>query len=128
MNMKKIIKTDNAPSPIGPYSQAVVAGNMLFISGQIGVDVKTQEYTPADVEAEARLVMTNIKAILDAAGFDFSHVVKSTIFLKDMNDFSKVNAVYGSYFTSDFPARECVQVAVLPRNCKVEISCICYKP
>lgn len=120
--MKKIIQSNEAPAPIGPYSQAVLAGNTLFISGQIAIDPVTQEYVPADVEAEARLVMKNLGAVLKAAGMDFTNVVKTSIFLKDMNDFAKVNAIYGSHFEKDFPARETVQVSVLPKNCKVEIS------
>lgn len=125
--MKKIIQSDNAPAPIGPYSQAVQVGNMLFASGQIPIDPLTKEYTPSDIETEARLVMNNLKSVLEAAGMHFSNVVKTSIFLKDMNDFGKVNAIYGSYFEKDFPARETVQVAVLPKNCKVEISVIAYK-
>ncbi len=125
--MKTIIQSNDAPSPIGPYSQAVMAGNTLFISGQIAIDPATQEYVPADVETEARLVMKNLQAVLKAAGMDFSNVVKTSIFLKDMNDFAKVNVIYGSHFEKDFPARETVQVSVLPKNCKVEISAVAYK-
>ncbi len=125
--MKTIIQSNEAPAPIGPYSQAVLAGNTLYISGQIAIDPATQEYTPADVEAEAQLVMKNLKAVLAAAGMNFSNVVKTSIFLKDMNDFATVNAVYGSYFEKDFPARETVQVSVLPKNCKVEISAVAVK-
>jgi len=125
--MKTIIQSNEAPAPIGPYSQAVMAGNTLFISGQIAIDPATQEYVPADVETEARQVMKNLQAVLKAAGMDFSNVVKTSIFLKDMNDFAKVNAIYGSHFEKDFPARETVQVSVLPKNCKVEISAIAYK-
>lgn len=125
--MKIIIKSNEAPAPIGPYSQAVLAGNTLYISGQIAIDPTTQEYKPADVEAEAQLVMRNLKAVLTAAGMDFSNIVKTSIFLQDMNDFTKVNSIYGSYFEKDFPARETVQVSVLPKNCKVEISAIAVK-
>jgi 2-iminobutanoate/2-iminopropanoate deaminase len=126
--MKRIIVAQDAPAPIGPYSQAVMAGNTLFISGQIAIDPVSQTYVPADVESEAVLVMKNLHAILKAAEMDFSHVVKSSIFLADMNDFAKVNAIYASYFRDQFPARETVQVSVLPKNCKVEISMIAYKP
>jgi 2-iminobutanoate/2-iminopropanoate deaminase len=126
--MKRIIVAQDAPPPIGPYSQAVMAGNTLFISGQIAIDPVSQTYVPADVESEAVLVMKNLHAILKAAEMDFSHVVKSSIFLADMNDFAKVNAIYASYFRDQFPARETVQVSVLPKNCKVEISMIAYKP
>lgn len=122
--MKQIIQTDLAPLPIGPYSQAVKAGGMLYTSGQIAINPATQEYTPLDVEAETELVMKNMEAVLTAAGTDFFAVVKTSIFLADMNDFPKVNAIYARYFTGEFPARETVQVSVLPKNCKVEISMI----
>lgn len=124
LRMKKIINSINAPAPIGPYSQAVLANGTLYISGQIAIDPATQQYIPQDIQAEAELVMKNLSAILKEAGTDFTHVVKTNIFLADMNDFATVNAVYGSYFSSDFPARETVQVSVLPKNCKVEISMI----
>lgn len=122
--MKKVIKSINAPAPIGPYSQAILVNGMLFASGQIAIDPATGIYEPADAAAETRMVMANIKAILDASGLDFSNIVKTSIFLKDMNDFGVVNEVYASYFTSDFPARETVQVSVLPKNARVEISVI----
>jgi 2-iminobutanoate/2-iminopropanoate deaminase len=122
--MKHIIQTDLAPLPIGPYSQAVKANGMLYTSGQIAINPDTQEYTPLDVEAETELVMQNMQAVLTAAGVDFTAVVKTSIFLADMNDFPKVNAVYAKYFTGEFPARETVQVACLPKSCKVEISMI----
>ncbi len=125
--MKKIIHSVSAPAPIGPYSQAVLANNMLFISGQIAIDPKTQEYAPAEIELEAQRVMQNLESILKEAGFAFENVVKTSIFLADMNDFSKVNAIYGQYFSSNYPARETVQVSVLPKNCKVEISMIAVK-
>ena len=122
---KKIIKTDNAPAPIGPYNQAVQAGNMLFISGQIALDPKTGELLQGDVQAETKLVMENLKAILTEAGTDFSKVIKTTIFLMDMGQFAKVNEVYGSYFdNATAPARETVQVSGLPKGVKVEISMI----
>ncbi|MFM2000069.1 MAG: hypothetical protein RL204_2016 [Bacteroidota bacterium] len=122
--MKKVITSTNAPAPIGPYSQAIKVNGMLFASGQIAIDPSTGVYEPADAATETRLVMANIKAILDASGLDFSNIVKTSIFLKDMNDFAVVNEVYASYFTSDFPARETVQVSVLPKNARVEISII----
>jgi 2-iminobutanoate/2-iminopropanoate deaminase len=122
--MKKVITSTNAPAPIGPYSQAILVNGMLFASGQIAIDPATGVYDAADAATETRLVMSNIKAILDASGLDFSNIVKTSIFLKDMNDFAVVNEVYASYFTSDFPARETVQVSVLPKNARVEISII----
>jgi 2-iminobutanoate/2-iminopropanoate deaminase len=121
---KEIIFSDKAPKAIGPYSQAVKFGNMCFLSGQIAIDPSTQEYTPADAASETKQIMSNIGAVLAAAGLSFEHIVKTSIFLKDMNDFATVNEVYASYFTSDFPARETVQVSVLPKNARVEISVI----
>jgi 2-iminobutanoate/2-iminopropanoate deaminase len=126
--MKSIVKTDKAPAPIGPYNQAVWAGNMLFVSGQVAIDPSTGELVMDDIETETHQVMKNIQAILTEAGVDFGHVVKTSIFLSDMGTFAKVNAVYGSYFTGDFPARETVQVSVLPKNVNVEISVTAYKP
>ncbi len=121
---KEIIFSDKAPKAIGPYSQAVKFGNMCFLSGQIAIDPTTQEYTPADAATETKQIMSNIGAVLAAAGLSFEHIVKTSIFLKDMNDFATVNEVYASYFASDFPARETVQVSVLPKNARVEISVI----
>jgi 2-iminobutanoate/2-iminopropanoate deaminase len=126
--MKKIVKTDQAPAPIGPYNQAIWAGNLLFVSGQVAIDPSTNELVMDDIETETHQVMKNIKAILTEAGVDFSYVVKTTIFLSDMGTFAKVNAVYGSYFTDNFPARETVQVSVLPKNVNIEISVTAYKP
>jgi 2-iminobutanoate/2-iminopropanoate deaminase len=125
--MKTIIKTDKAPAPIGPYNQATLAGNMLFVSGQIALDPATGQLVLDNIEAETHLVMNNIKAILDEASFGFEHVVKTTIFLSDMDTFAKVNEIYGSYFTGNYPARETVQVSVLPKKVNVEISVIAYK-
>ncbi|WDF55199.1 RidA family protein [Mucilaginibacter sp. KACC 22063] len=122
--MKTIINTSNAPAPIGPYSQAVVAGNLLFVSGQIALDAKTGELVLDDITTETKKVMENLKAILTEAGTDFTSIVKTTIFLKDMGNFATVNEVYGSYFTEKFPARETVQAAALPKNVNVEISVI----
>lgn len=120
--MKKIIHTGKAPEPIGPYSQAVIAGNMLFASGQIALVPGTGELNIGDIATETHQVMKNVGALLEAAGLTYSHIVKTSIFLKDMNQFAAVNEVYGSYFTKNFPARETVQVAALPRNVNVEIS------
>jgi 2-iminobutanoate/2-iminopropanoate deaminase len=125
--MKKIITSKNAPAPIGPYSHATLAGNMLFISGQVGKDPVSGEIHNSNIEAETTRVMENLKGILTEAGMDFTHVVKTTIFLTDLNNFSKVNAVYGSYFTGDFPARETVEVSRLPLDVNVEISMIAVK-
>jgi len=132
--MKKIINTPNAPAPIGPYNQAVMTGDMLFISGQIALIPGTGELANADLTEEANQVMRNLKAILTEAGMDFSHVVKTTIFLSDMNLFGSVNEIYGSYFTADqasgqagYPARETVAVKGLPKNVHVEISMIASK-
>ncbi|MCB0484235.1 MAG: RidA family protein [Flavobacteriales bacterium] len=122
--MKEIILTDAAPAPIGPYSQAVKAGNFLFVSGQIPIKPATGLYTPEDVATETEQVMKNLEAILSTAGGSFEHVVKTSIFLSDMNDFPIVNNIYGQYFGAHAPARETVQVAALPKGVKVEISCI----
>lgn len=122
MKNKSIIHTPDAPEPIGPYSQAVRAGDFLYCSGQIALDPATGQLMMENIEQETHRVMQNIAALLGAAGANFSHIVKTSIFLKDMNDFASVNAVYGSYFEGNFPARETVQVSVLPRNVNVEIS------
>lgn len=121
--MKKVINTPYAPAPIGPYSQAVLIGDLLYTSGQIAIDPKTGDLKTEDITTETLQVMENLKAILEAAGMNFSSVVKTTIFITDMNDFAKINAAYGSYFTDSYaPARETVQVAALPKNVHVEIS------
>ncbi len=123
--MKKIIFTENAPAPIGPYNQAVLKGNTLYTSGQIAIDPATGQLVTATIELETEQVMKNMKAVLEAAGMTFDHVVKTTIFIMDMNDFAKINTVYGSYFNeTTAPARETVQVACLPKNVNVEISMI----
>lgn len=122
--MKKIIHTTYAPAPIGPYSQAVKAGNFLFVSGQIPINPESGELIVDSIENETHQVMANIGAILQATGLHFSNIVKTSIFLKNMDDFAKVNAIYGEYFTADFPARETVQVARLPKDVNVEISVI----
>lgn len=121
---KKIIRTDNAPAPIGPYNQAVMAGNMLFISGQIALDATSGELVQTDIKAETKKVMENLQAILTEAGMTFSNIVKTSIFLKSMGDFAQVNEIYGSYFTENPPARETVEVSALPKGVNVEISMI----
>ena len=125
--MKKIINTSNAPAPIGPYSQAVLVGNTLYTSGQIAINPATDELVLDDIKSETKMVMENLKALLNEANMDFSHVIKCSIFISNMNDFAQINEVYGSYFTADFPARETVQVACLPKNVNVEISAIAIK-
>ncbi|MGI9138488.1 MAG: Rid family detoxifying hydrolase [Sediminibacterium sp.] len=119
---KQIIQTNKVPTPIGPYSQAVIANGFLFASGQVAFNPTTGELVLTDILAETKQVMENIKAILEEAKLSFAHVVKTTIFLSDMQLFAQVNEVYASYFTSDFPARETVAVKTLPRNVNVEIS------
>lgn len=119
---KTIINTPNAPAPIGPYNQAVLVNNMLFISGQIPINVETNEVVTGDIGLETHQSMRNIEAILTATGMNFNHVVKTTIFLSDMSLFAAVNEVYGSYFSADYPARETVAVKGLPKGVNVEIS------
>lgn len=121
---KQTIKTDKAPAPIGPYNQAVKTGNMLFISGQVAINPATSALMVADINEETNQVMKNLSAILEEAGMQFSNVVKTTIFLSDMQLFAEVNEVYGKYFDTDFPARETVAVKGLPKNVNVEISMI----
>jgi len=123
----KIIKSNNAPAPIGPYSQAVLAGNTLYCSGQVGIDPATGKLNDPDLETETTQVMENLKAILIEAGLEFKDVVKTSIFLKDMNDFTEVNQIYGRYFIEAPPARETVQVAGLPLDVNVEISLIAVR-
>ncbi|OFY83595.1 MAG: reactive intermediate/imine deaminase [Bacteroidetes bacterium RIFCSPLOWO2_12_FULL_35_15] len=132
--MKKIITSKNAPVPIGPYSQAVLTGNTLYVSGQVGKNAASGELILGDIKSETKQVMENVQAILTEAGMDFTHVVKTTIFLTDMNNFAIVNEMYGSFFKNDlpagqagFPARETVQVSKLPLNVNVEISVIAVK-
>jgi 2-iminobutanoate/2-iminopropanoate deaminase len=121
---KTIINTKGAPEPIGPYSQAVKAGGFLFLSGQIALVPGTSELKNDNITEETRQVMENLKAVLHEAGCDFSNILKTTIFLKDMNFFGEVNAEYGRYFEKDFPARETVAVKTLPKDVNVEISMI----
>jgi 2-iminobutanoate/2-iminopropanoate deaminase len=125
--MMEIINTNNAPAPIGPYNQATVAGNFVFVSGQIPLNPVTGELVTTGITDEAVMVMENLKAILTAAGIGFENIVKTSIFLTDMDTFSQVNEVYGKYFTANFPARETVQVAALPKGVNVEISVIAVK-
>lgn len=126
--MKKIVNTGNAPAPIGPYSQAVIAGNFIFVSGQIAMSPSTGELVLDDIKTETKQVMENIKAILTAAGAGFGNIVKTSIFLTDMQNFSQVNQIYGTYFDGAYPARETVQVAGLPKNVNVEITVTAIKP
>ena len=125
--MKSIIYTEKAPEPIGPYSQAVLAGNMLFISGQIPIDPVSNQLITGGIADEAKQVMKNLEALLKSSGFLFEDVVKTTIFLSNMNHFAEVNEIYGSYFSANFPARETVAVLGLPKNVNVEISLIAVK-
>jgi 2-iminobutanoate/2-iminopropanoate deaminase len=125
--MKTIINTTNAPAPIGPYSQAVTANGFLFASGQVAINPATGELTLGSVKEETEQVMRNIAAVLLEAEYEFSHIVKTTIFLSDMDLFAQVNEIYGSYFKADFPARETVAVKGLPKGVNVEISVTAYK-
>ena len=124
---KIIINTNAAPAPIGPYNQAILAGDTLYISGQICIDPQSGELKNKDVQEETHQAMQNLKAILAAAGMTFKNVVKTTIFITDMHRFGEINEVYGKYFEGDFPARETVQVAALPKFVNVEISMIAVK-
>jgi 2-iminobutanoate/2-iminopropanoate deaminase len=121
---KTIIKTPNAPGPIGPYNQAVLAGDILFISGQVCIDPSTGEMKNKDIQEETHQVMHNLKSILQEVGMGFGNVIKTTIFITDMHQFGAVNEVYGKYFENNFPARETVQVSALPKFVNVEISMI----
>lgn len=122
--MKKAIKTENAPEAIGPYSQAVAANGMIFASGQIAIDPASSELSTGDIEDQTRLVLANLQAVLEAGGCTFDHVVKCTVFLADMNDFNRMNAVYADFFKPPYPARAAVQVSRLPKDVKVEIEAI----
>ena len=124
---KEIINTVKAPAPIGPYNQAVKAGDTLYVSGQIALSPESGTLVKGTVEDETRQVLTNVGAVLETAGYSFADVVKTTIFLRDMDDFVSVNAVYGEYFTEQAPARETVAVAGLPKNVRVDISVIAWK-
>ena len=122
--MKEIISTDKAPAAIGPYSQGVKAGGFLFLSGQIALDPQTMAVVPGDAVAQTEQVMKNMKSALGSQGLDFSDVVKTTVFIKDMNEFKRINEVYGRFFEKDAPARSCVEVARLPKDVLVEIEAI----
>ena len=124
--MKQVVYTPKAPAPIGPYSQANLAGDFLYVSGQIAIDPSTQEFISSTAQDEAKMALDNITAILQAANCSWSQVCKTTIFLMDMADFPAVNEVYAKYFEENFPARETVQVAGLPKNARVEISVVVY--
>ena len=125
--MKKEIKTEKAPKAIGPYSQAIVANGFIFASGQIPIDPSTGKLSTGTIEEQTRLVLNNLKAVLEAAGSSFDKVVKCTVFLQNMDDFSRMNAVYGEFFKPPYPARAAVQVARLPKDVKVEIEAIAIK-
>ena len=122
-----IVNAQNAPAPIGPYSQATMANGVLYVSGQIPLNQQTGELVTGSIEDETHMVMKNLQFILTEAGMDFSNVVKCSIFVKDLNNFGKINETYGSYFTSNPPARETVEVSRLPKDVNVEISCIAVK-
>ena len=121
---KTVINTSNAPAPIGPYNQAILTGNTLYVSGQIPIDPSSGEMIVNSIEEETRMVMSNLGKILEKAGMDYNNVVKCTIFVNDMNNFALVNEVYGSFFSENSPSRETVEVSRLPKDARVEISCI----
>jgi len=124
---KSVVYSDQAPEPIGPYSQAIQCGNLLFVSGQIALARSSGAMITSSIEEETKQVMANLQAVLAAAGLDFSHIVKTSIFLKDMNNFPVVNQIYGTFFKDTPPARETVEVSRLPKDANVEISCIAAK-
>jgi 2-iminobutanoate/2-iminopropanoate deaminase len=123
--MRETVSTSDAPAAVGPYSQAIRYGNLLFVSGQIPMDPQTGNVVEGDIEAQSRRVLENVKAIIEASGMSLQHVLKCTCFLKDMGDFERFNGVYKTYFSENPPARECVEVSRLPRDVSVEISAIC---
>lgn len=125
--MKKIVKTDKAPAAIGPYSQAVVVNDMVYTSGMIPIIPETGELNTGDIKEQTRQAISNLAALLEASGSDISSVVKTTVFISDMNDFADVNEVYATFFTDNYPARSCVQVARLPKDVKIEIEAIATK-
>ena len=122
--MKDIVLTDRGPKPIGPYSQAVKSNGLLFVSGQVAIDPRSNEFVPGDIRQQTERALENLKGILEASGANLHHVVKTTVFLKDMNDFAAMNEVYGRFFTAAPPARSTVQVARLPKDALVEIEVI----
>lgn len=125
--MKKIVKTNQAPAPVGPYNQAIIAGDFVFTAGQIAIDPATGQLAENDIQQQTRLVIQNLKAVLEAAGSDLSQVIKTTVFLKDMNDFSAMNDVYAEFFSENSPARSAVEVARLPKDVLVEMECVAMK-
>ena len=125
--MKTAIKTDQAPAALGPYSQAIRAGEMVFFSGQVGIDPATQKMVTGGIEAETRRVLENLKAVAEAAGLSLAHIVKTTVFLADFDDYKTVNAIYAEYFTGDAPARAAVAVKTLPASARVEIEAIAVR-
>jgi len=122
--MKQVLNTENAPKALGPYSQGIKAGDLIFLSGQLGLDLKTNDFAAGGVAEQTRQAITNLQHIIESGGSALDNVVKTTVFLKDMNDFQAMNAVYGEFFKSDPPARSTVQVAALPKNGLVEIEAI----
>ena len=123
-SVKKVINTKKAPAAIGPYSQGVMVNNFLFISGQLPMDPETMEMVTGDIQQQTKQSLENIKAILEEAGLNFNNVIKTTVFIKDMDDFAKINEIYGNYFNENKPARACVEVARLPKDAGVEIEAI----
>ena len=128
MKVKQVIKTDHSPKPIGPYSAGVRGGDLVFTAGQIGLDPLTGEVVPGGIQAETRQVLRNLQGILDAAGSSLQDVVKTTVFLRDMNDFAQMNTIYAEFFSQDYPARSTVQVSALPKGVAVEIEAIALCP
>jgi 2-iminobutanoate/2-iminopropanoate deaminase len=122
----KVIATDKAPKAIGPYSQAIRVGDMVYTSGQIPLKPENGELVTENIEAQTRQVLDNLKAVLEGAGTKFENVVKTTVFIKDMGDFAIINRIYGEYFTAPYPARSCVEVAKLPRDVKIEIEAVAF--
>lgn len=122
--MKKIVRTEKAPAPVGPYNQAVVAGNLVFTAGQIAINPATGAFEENDIRKQTRRVLNNLAAVLQAAGSDLNNVIKTTVFLKDMNDFAAMNEVYGEFFAENAPARSAVEVARLPKDVLVEMECV----
>lgn len=125
---KEIVVSDRAPKAIGPYSAGVKAGNFVYTAGQLGIDPATGEFVPGGVEAETRQALINLKAVLESAGTSLNHVVKTTVFLRDMNDFGMMNGIYAQFFTENFPARSAIQVARLPKDGAVEIEAVAILP
>ncbi len=125
--MKEVIATNNAPAAIGPYSQAIKAGSLIFISGQLPIDPKTGEFAGNDITSQTEMSLKNVKAVLNEAGYEMSDVIKTTVFLKDMNTFSGMNEVYAGFFNEPFPGRAAVEVARLPKDALVEIEAIAYR-